>query len=261
MAGPLPLLDPDEPDPVGVHNPDGAGAIVLVCEHAGNLLPRRLGDLGLSAADRQRHIAWDIGAGALSRLLAERLDAPLITQAYSRLVCDCNRATGVESYIPVVSEATRIPGNEGLGAAERQARTDAIYWPLHRRITALLDQRAAAGRPTAFINIHSFTPVYLGVARPMQVGLLFQRDRRLADLVGSALRADGRWLVTDNEPYALDPARDYTTVVHGEGRGLPSLELEIRQDLIGDPAGQAAWAAILAPALDAAVRHLLRELG
>ena len=199
MAGSGLLLD-DEPSPVETVNLRGESPVVIVCEHAGRRIPRQLGDMGLSDEDRGRHIAWDIGAGALSRKLAERLDAALITQTYSRLVCDCNRETHVPSFIPEISERTRIPANEGLSAAEREARIDAIYRPLHDRIRDELDARAAQGRPTVFLSMHSFTPVFMDQARAMHVGLLYDRDPRLAHLAGSILRGDSDLVVTDNEP-------------------------------------------------------------
>ena len=255
------LLEDDEPSPVEIINPKGKSPIFLVCEHAGRCIPRKLGDMGLSEDDRQRHIAWDIGAGAVSARLAERLDAPLITQAYSRLVCDCNRDIGVPSFIPAISERTMIPANEGLTPADRDSRIEEIYRPLHDRIRDALDRRAAEGVPTVFLSVHSFTPVFMDEARPMHIGLLYDRDPRLAALVGSVLRADGDLVVTDNEPYALDWSRDFTVPEHGERRGIPSLEIEIRQDLIGEAEGQDAWAERLAPALERSAGHLLSELG
>ena len=254
------LLRDDEPSPVGAFNLDGQSPLFFVCEHAGRRIPEKLGDMGLSDEDRRRHIAWDIGAGAVSRLLAERLDAPLITQTYSRLVCDCNRETHVPSFIPKVSERTRIPANERVSQGERAQRIDEIDRPLHDRITEELDKRSATGRPTVFISMHSFTPVFMDKPRPMHIGLLHDLDPRLGDLVGSVLRADGKHAIVDNEPYALDQKRDFTVPEHGERRGIPSLEIEIRQDLITDPDGQEDWAARLAPALAESAAHLLREI-
>ncbi len=251
----------DEPDPVNVINPDGRSPIFLVCEHAGRRIPRRLGDLGLSETDRARHIAWDIGADQVSRKLSARLDAPLITQTYSRLVCDCNRRPEVASFIPTISETTEIPGNEGLSAADRQARIDQVYRPLHQRIEREIDRRLAAGDAVVFISVHSFTPVFMGESRPMHLGLLHDRDPRLAILVGSVLRQESGDLIVDNEPYALDTERDFTVPHHGEARGIPALEFEIRQDLIAEVEGQRFWAERLAHALEQATAHLLAELG
>lgn len=255
------LLGDDEPSPVNVFNIDGQSPIFLVCEHAGRRIPKRLGDMGLSEEDQGRHIAWDIGADAVSKILSERLDAPLITQTYSRLVCDCNRATHMPSFMPAISECTRIPANEDLTVEGRRARIDEIYWPLQDRIRAELDKRATAGKPTVFISMHSFTPVFMDQARPMHIGLLFDRDPRMASLVGSVLRTESDLVVTDNEPYALNQERDYTIPEHGERRGIPSLEIEIRQDLIAEPDGQSRWAERLAPALHESALHLLNEIG
>ena len=254
------LLEQDEPSPVSVFNLDGCSPIFLVCEHAGRRLPRKLGDMGLSEQDRARHIAWDIGAEAVCRHLADRLDAPLITQTYSRLVCDCNREIHVSSFIPEISERTRIPANENLTSEEREARIDEVYRPLHDRIRLELDRRTGAGRATVFISMHSFTPVFMDEERPMHLGLLFDRDPHLARLAGSMLRADGDFVIADNEPYALDQNRDFTVPEHGERRGIPSLEIEIRQDLIEHAKGQRAWAERLAPILEQSAAHLLEEM-
>ena len=202
-----------------------------------------------------RHIGWDIGIWAVSELLADALDAPLIGQMVSRLVIDCNRMPGVPSSIPVVSEATEIPGNIGLTAAARAARVAEVFDPYQQAIAAELAARAA--RPTAFIAMHSFTPVYLGVARPWHVGVLFNRDDRLAQPMLALLRAEAGLVVGENEPYAVSDLTDYTVPVHCERRGLPHLELEIRQDLIAGSAGQRAWAALLARLLPEAYRRML----
>ena len=254
------LLREGERSPVNVYNLDGKSSIFLVCEHAGRQIPRALGDLGVSAEDRSRHIAWDIGAEGVSRGLSERLDAPLITQTYSRLVCDCNRATHVDSFMPAISERTPIPGNRELSPSDRMARIDEIYRPFHDRIKEELDRRQERGQATVVLSIHSFTPVFMDEARPMHLGLLYDKDPRLAHLVGGVLRAESDYKVVDNEPYALDQNRDFTIPEHGERRGVPSLEIEIRQDLIESADGQAAMADCLAPALLRSADHLLKEI-
>ena len=253
------LLAPDEPDPVNLFNLEGRSPFFLVCEHAGKRIPKVLGDMGLDAIQRERHIAWDIGAEGVSKQLSTLLDAPLITQTYSRLVCDCNRSVHAESFIPTKSEATIIPGNEGLSPADRQARTDEIYWPLHRRVEREIDRRLAAEKPVMFISVHSFTPVFLGEERSMHIGLLYLKDHRLASLVGSVLKAYEDTTIVENEPYALDYDRDFTVPYHGERRGIPSLEFEVRQDLIAEPDGQRFWAERLADALQRSADHLLAE--
>jgi predicted N-formylglutamate amidohydrolase len=246
LGGPtLGLLGAEDPRPVHVQPGRlDAGSLVL-CDHAGRATPARLHRLGLADEAFERHIAYDIGAAELSRDLAGRLNATLVEQTYSRLVIDCNRDPSVPSSIPEVSETTPIPGNVGLDEAARAARRIALFEPYHGAITAALDARAAQGRPTAFVAVHSFTPVYKGEARPWHVGVLYNRDARLSLRLKQLLLAEGDLVVGDNEPYFVNDLTDYSIPVHAERRGLPYLELEIRQDLIATETGQAEWAARL----------------
>jgi predicted N-formylglutamate amidohydrolase len=253
------LLDPDEPDPVAFENETGSSVFFLTGDHAGRAIPRRLGRLGLPEAATLRHIAWDIGIGAVGQRLSGLLDAACIRQAYSRLVIDCNRDPAVPSSIPEISETTEIPGNRDLSDAARTARIDAVFKPYHERIAAALDRRAAADRATALIALHSFTPVFKGTARPWHAAVLFNRDPRLARALAALLRAEGGLVIGENEPYAVSDQTDYTVPVHGERRGLPHVEIEIRQDLIAEPAGQAIWAQRLARLLPAAYGEFLRR--
>jgi predicted N-formylglutamate amidohydrolase len=259
VASSRPLLAPDEPAPATLDNEDGSSAFFLTCDHAGRAIPRRLDRLGLPEPETLRHIAWDIGIGAVGQLLSELLGAAVIRQAYSRLVIDCNRDPAVPSSIPEISEATEIPGNRGLGGEERAARREAIFDPYHDCIAAALDRRAAAGRATALVALHSFTPVFKGETRPWHAAVLFNRDPRLAHILAGLLRAEGGLMIGENEPYAVSDLTDYTVPVHGERRGLPHVEIEIRQDLLADPAGQAAWARRLARLLPAAWAEFRRQ--
>jgi predicted N-formylglutamate amidohydrolase len=236
------LLAPDEPPPFTIVNANAASPWVLTCDHAGNRVPRALGTLGVSAAERARHIGWDIGAAALTRRLAARLDGWAILQTYSRLVIDCNRPPGVASSIPTRSENTDIPGNVGIGEDAAAARRAAIFDPYHAAIAAELDARQAAGRPAMLVAMHSFTPVYDGEVRPMHAGVLYNRDARLAHALLDGLRAEPGLVVGDNAPYSVSDESDYGIPVHGERRGLLHVEIEVRQDLIGE----AEWAERLA---------------
>ncbi len=236
------LLAADEPAPVSVYNAAGASPFLLVADHAGNRMPRALGRLGISQADCERHIALDIGIAGLGRILADTLDAPLIQQNYSRLVIDCNRPLGAATSIPDVSELTPIPGNVGLSEADKATRARAIFQPYHERIDAELDRRRQAGRATALIALHSFTPVFKGAARSWHAALLYHRDPRLARRLLGLLKAEDGLLVGDNEPYFVSDDTDYTIPVHGEQRGIPHALIEIRQDLIADRRGQHEWA-------------------
>jgi len=205
-----------------------------------------LGDLGLPERELTRHIAWDIGIAGVAEQLATDLDAHLIAQRYSRLVIDCNRPTVVANSIPVLSETTTIPGNEGLSTADRQARRREIFYPYHQCIDAVISARLQEQRPTVLVALHSFTPVYAGIARPWHIGALYHRDRTLPPLLLQALRAEPDLVVGDNEPYAASDLTDYTIPVHGEARGLLNIGIEIRQDLIEHHTGQQQWAERLA---------------
>jgi predicted N-formylglutamate amidohydrolase len=236
------LLDPDEPPPLIEVGLQGLSDFVIVVDHASRRIPRRLDDLGLPEAELQRHIAWDIGALGVARQVAAALDAPLLAQNYSRLVIDCNRDPNAATSIPKMSESVEILGNIGLTEVEVGARRAEIFDPYHKRVSALLDERAAAGRTTILVAQHSMTNIYKGVSRPMHAAVLYNRDRRFAGLVLDALRRNDGLIVADNEPYFVSDETDYTIPQHGERRGLPHVEIEIRQDLVSDDAGQAQWA-------------------
>ena len=245
----MPLLQPDEPPAFTSERLEGRFPCLLLCEHASNRIPRALGDLGLPPGEIGRHIGWDIGALSLARGLSRRLDAALFATGYSRLVIDCNRPLGAPSSIPEQSEDTIVPGNIGLSANDRAARAEALFHPFHDAVSAHLEAHAER---RCVIGVHSFTPCYRGVARPWQAGFLYADAHRFAAPLIEGLRAQGI-CVGDNEPYTIDPAEDYTVPVHGQARGLPSLLIEIRQDLIADHAGADHWAELLAPLVCRAV--------
>jgi predicted N-formylglutamate amidohydrolase len=250
------LLGPDDPPAYQVYRSEGSSPFLITCDHAGLLIPRGLGSLGLSRDELSRHIGWDIGAAGTSRALADRLDAVLITQTYSRLVIDCNRPPGSEQSILTLSERTAVPGNEGLSQLELSAREREVFQPYHARIGAELDQRLGHGRPTVLVSMHSFTPSYLDLARRWHMGILYHRDARLAHVLLEYLREETDLVVGDNEPYKPSDETDYTIGTHGEKRGIPHVEIEIRQDLIGEPAGQAEWAERLARLFERALPTL-----
>ncbi|MGQ0502053.1 MAG: N-formylglutamate amidohydrolase [Panacagrimonas sp.] len=252
-----PLLAADEPAPFQVERESGRSPFFFNCDHAGTRIPRALNSLGLPDAQIQRHIGWDIGIAAVARQLSELLDATLILQPYSRLVIDCNRPPQAPDSIAAVSDGTAIPGNQALTSNDCARRREAIFHTYHAAIRRLLDARLARGQPTLLIALHSFTPELAGVARPWHAGLLYKHDDRLARALGEGLRAEPELVVGDNEPYALDDAFDFSVPEHGERRGLPHLELEIRQDLIADAPGQAQWAQRLARILRSVPARLI----
>jgi predicted N-formylglutamate amidohydrolase len=241
-----PLLGSDEPSPVELVNADGRSSAVLVCDHASNRVPRRLGSLGLDAVQLADHIGWDPGAADVARRLSDLLDAPLVLSGYSRLVIDCNRPLGHTESIAEQSGGVPVPGNRGLSPWERESRINALFRSYHDAIDRLLDRRTR--RPSLLLSMHSFTPVLNGRPRPWHISVSHWRDRRLAALMLGAVAHCGEFTVGNNEPYPIDDDVDYTIPVHGEGRGLPSVMIEIRQDGIRTAADAAAWAARLAEA-------------
>jgi predicted N-formylglutamate amidohydrolase len=243
---------------VAVENPDSAGPLVIVCDHASNRIPEEYKSFGFAEDALQTHIAWDPGALAVARFLSARLDAPLLWPDVSRLVIDCNRAPDASSLIVVESEGRKVEANRALNDEERSRRLDRIHTPYHVAIDACLTRRMASGLTTALIAIHSFTPVYLGKARPWQVGIVFGDDHHVADLLIRRLKADPELTVGINEPYSPADQVYYTVSRHARPRGLPAAMIEIRNDEIGDEAGQLGWADRLAKILVAAEPRLVR---
>jgi len=240
------LLDPAEPPPFEIINAEGLSNTVLLCDHASNLVPRQLGNLGLESKQLTEHIAWDPGAARIARGLSARLDAPLVLSGYSRLVIDCNRSPSSAESIPEQSADVSIPGNQGIGQEERDRRRRELSEPYHLAISKLLDDRSQ--RNTLLLSIHSFTPVLDGRLRPWPVGVCYGNDPRLARLMLKALAGSVDDEVGDNQPYAIEDTIDYTIPFHGERRGLPSVMIEIRQDQIRTVAETAVWETKLADA-------------
>lgn len=258
MAAEERLLAGEEAPTITV-NEGGRSPLFLVCEHAGRRIPKSLQSLGLPARELERHIAYDIGAEQVARGLCEQLDAPLVLQRYSRLVYDCNRPPEAAGAIPVLSDLTEIPGNRGLSEAQKRQRVQEIYEPFHAQVGKLIDLRLKAGQRVIFITIHSFTPVFKGIARKLDVGLLFDGDRGFTDQIGPLLRAAGRFDVRYNEPYGPADGVCHTLNVHAGVRGLPYSMIEIRNDLIANESGQVEWADRLADVLRRAAQEIERS--
>jgi predicted N-formylglutamate amidohydrolase len=243
------VLAPDEPPPFEAIEGGGALPVVIVCDHAGNRIPRGLSKLGLDAAQLQTHIAWDIGAGAVARILAARHRASAVIAAYSRLVVDLNRAPEDPSAYPPISDGRLIPRNIGLTFEEKAQRRSSLFDPYHAAVDAAIAARTTEEFVPACLGIHSFTPQLHGAQRPWQIGVLWDADPRVALPLMARLRASG-CVVGDNEPYSGRHSADYSIDIHAEARGLAHAGIEIRQDLIADEFGQARWAQILGDALE-----------
>ena len=251
------LLGPDEDGPVEVSRAGGESDIVLVCEHAASRLPAALGGLGLSETVRQSHVAWDIGALAVARMLSETLDAALVAQAYSRLAYDCNRPPESPDAIPERSEVFDVPGNRGLDDAARRQRAEALYHPFHAAIESLLDARQTQGRKPVLVTVHSFTPVYFGIARDGELGILHDADPRFAEAMLDAASAAGLEDVRRNYPYSAADGVTHTLRRHGVPRDIPNVMLEIRNDLVATGPGQAEWARRIAGLLRTASQGMI----
>jgi predicted N-formylglutamate amidohydrolase len=219
--------------------------LILVCDHAGNAFPSGYGTLGVSEADLERHIAYDIGAGAVTRLMAAELGVPATLTHFSRLLIDCNRGADDPTLIMRLADGTPVEGNRHLTVAERDKRIALYYTPYHAAIAAIIDRALAQGIAPVLLSIHSFTPVWKSNPRPWHAAVLWDRDPRLAKPLLSQLRAEPEFVVGDNEPYRGGLLGDCMWR-HGTERGLAHALIEVRQDLIAEEAGQREWAARLA---------------
>mgnify|MGYP001263269042 CR=1 FL=1 len=233
------LLECDEPQPFTVINPAGTSPLVLVCDHANNRVPKKLDNLGLSAAELATHIAWDPGAALVAMTLSKELDAALVLSEYSRLVIDCNRPLESPQLVAELSAGIVVPGNQALSAEERESRIREVFQPYHDAVRDLLEQRT---KPAALMSIHSFTPQLHDTPRPWHIGVACYRDCRFASALFSALSENRDICVGFNEPYAIETEFDYTIPEHGEGRGLPSAMVEIRQDVLTTAVETDQWA-------------------
>lgn len=238
------LLSASEPSPFYVVNPLASAPVLLVCDHASCRFPRALGDMGLDPFARRCHLAIDIGAGKLTESIAKSLGVTAVIAQYSRLVIDCNRQLMDPGAFLEYGDGILVPGNRNLTQEQKDARAEAIYWPYHNAIDDQIMRLRAIGPKPAFISIHSFTPVLNGIARDVQMGVLWDKDSRLSDIFIEELRAAG-FATGDNEPYSGRAPQDFTIDHHAEEIGLPHVGIEVRQDLIDDIAGIKEIAPIL----------------
>ena len=238
---------------VEVVNPNGAGPVVLLCEHASAHIPAVYCGLGLSPAARNSHAAWDPGALALARLLSARLDAPLIAGGVSRLVIDCNRPPDAPSAMPERSELIEVPGNRNLSEADRARRIETVYRPFCAAVGGVLDARKARGQAPALVTVHSFAPVYFGKPRPVEIGILHDSDSRLADAMLERADRIAARRVERNSPYGPEDGVTHSLKIHGIANGLKNVMIEVRSDLLTSADGQAGLArellTLLTPAL------------
>ena len=245
-----PLIRPGDPPPFTIHNPDGRAPILIVCDHASRAFPDNLDRLGLAEWVLDRHVACDIGAAKVARLLADRFDAPAVLAGYSRLIVDLNRRTDDPTCFIKVCDGITVPGILELTDYERERRIDSFFRPYHHAIASQLDNFEAIDVIPVFIAVHSCTPVYDRFVRPWHIGILWDRDPRIALPVMKKLcRLDGI-CVGDNEPYSGKHPHDFTVDHHAESARLPNINFEFRQDLIETDTGAAEWATITGDVLE-----------
>ena len=248
------------PAPVERINEEGNCPIILVCEHASNHIPAEYDGLGLAPPDLSRHIAWDIGAAAVARRLSWLLNAPAFLGTYSRLLIDLNRPLDSATSIPDHSEATIIAGNHNLSPAERRRRQDMIFAPFQAAVAELIDRRALTGRPSLLVAIHSFNPTFLGEPRPWHAGVLFGEAETLGRRLVAELAREPDLVVAANQPYSVSREEDYSILVHGDDRNIPSILIELRNDGLATPNGVKAWVDRLAGALLCEVARMASQV-
>lgn len=239
-----PLLSSDERPAAEVFNPRGTASAVLVCEHASRVIPAALSGLGLDAEAARSHAAWDIGALALAQRLALSLRAPLVASRISRLVYDCNRPPSAADAVPAKSERFTIPGNANLSPTQRKARVHEVYDPFRR---LLADTIAARPTPPVIITIHSFTPVYNGQHRAVELGVLHDADGRAARWLLPQLQHETPLRCEMNAPYSATDGVTHTLREHALPQGLPNVMIEVRNDLLDTDADADRIAGLLAP--------------
>ncbi|WP_367717946.1 N-formylglutamate amidohydrolase [Nitratireductor sp. GISD-1A_MAKvit] len=249
------LLDPSEGEPVQIERAGGRSPVILVCEHASRTIPASLSNLGVKPDTLTSHAAWDIGALATAQKISQLLDAPLVHQRFSRLVYDCNRPPEAPDAIPEMSEIHAIPGNRNLSGEARQQRVAEIYEPFRQALAALVAARTGPSRQPVIVTIHSYTRVYFGAARHRAIGLLHDRDRRLADTMLQQAEEHGITNAMRNYPYGPDDGVTHTLRLHAVQNGLLNVMIEYCSDLIDTEKGQDEWAALTTRLLEAALER------
>ena len=245
-----PLIGPNDPPPVSTFNAESEAKVLFVCDHSGRAIPEHMQQLGVADWVLEKHVAWDIGSGDVAPCLATRFGAPLICANYSRLVVDTNRPPDNATLCTPLSEGIAIPGNMDLEDAEREARIKSFFDPYHAAVDARLDLMQASGIAPALIAVHSCTPVFDRVVRPWHIGVLWDKDPRIAQPLLQHLGEMDGICVGDNEPYSGRHPHDYTMDHHGEAARIPHVSIEIRQDLIDTAEGAERWATVLGDALE-----------
>jgi len=245
-----PLLSADDPTPFEILNREADTPLLLICDHASNRIPKSLDNMGLSEKELGYHIAIDIGAAGVTKYMSDKLQAPAVLCNYSRLVMDCNRQPGDPTSIPAISDGISVPANQNLTESQQVQRSEAVFWPYHHAVTEVGAHLWRKGTPPALFSIHSFTPELMSSEedRPWEAAILWKQDPRIAKPLMAILERETGMKIGNNVPYSgWEDA--YTIDLHGAAPGLPYCAIELRQDLIGNEAGEMKWGELLSNAL------------
>jgi len=248
-AGSYPLIEPGDPPPYMTYNDEGSARVLLVADHASPYFPASMNQLGVADWVLERHVTWDIGSDLLTRNLADLIDAPAILAGFSRLIIDPNRKLDDPTAFIEVSDGIAIPGNQDLSEAQKELRVQSFFKPYHDAIAARLKKFQADGTVPALISVHTCTPVFNQVVRRWHIGVMWDKDKRIAFPLMEKLGRMDDICFGDNEPYSGRHSHDFTIDHHAEPAGLPHVGIEVRQDLVGHADGARKWAGILASAL------------
>ena len=249
----LSLLTSQDPNPVEIIPASTPSPVLLVCDHAGDRIPLKLQEHSLPPEDMARHIAVDINAELVARVIAAEMNSTLVIQRYSRLVVDVNRPESSSELMPKISDETLIPFNQNISASERKARLDEIYFPYHNRIHELLDERRNS--PSALVVIHSYTPrLSNGDFREWHIDLMSRTSMDFVHSLQNKIEtAHPNLNVGISQVFQMHDKRDYTLPHHGESRDIPNASIEIRNDMLGSKEDIDGWGKLLAACLSAAL--------
>lgn len=248
-GGPYPLIGAGDAPPYLTYNSNGSARVLLVADHASPFFPAAMNQLGLEDWVLDRHVTWDIGSDQLTEYLADLLDAPAILAGFSRLIIDPNRKLDDPTAFVEVSDGISIPGNFELSAEQKALRVRSFFEPYHGAIARRLAEFEKCGTVPVLISVHTCTPVFAQFIRPWHIGVMWDKDPRIAVPMMENLRKVEDVCFGDNEPYSGRHSHDFTIDHHAEPAGLPHVGIEVRQDLVRDSAGARKWAGILAETL------------
>lgn len=253
MEQDLYLLGEDDPQPVEIINPNSTYPVVLVCEHAGNLVPQALQGLGLQQSLLEKHIAWDIGAEKTAKKLAKSLGATLIIQRYSRLVIDCNRPPLSEGSILTMSDGTAIRANIGLSDTEKQQRVKEIFEPFQQAVAESIARTSCK----IALSVHSFTRTMNSIQRPWDIGFLYRHDTQTSlALAQDLIPTIPSERIGMNQPYQVDDSEDWFVPKQGEASGKHHSLIELCNDQIDTEDGQTHWAELLATTINNTIKRI-----